>query len=86
MTTVILFHSFWKRTCHYFYNPLKIMVFCKEELLYKFLHYGKLQKGLISIQFSIQVYRKKSMTTALLLKVTEFHKAHNVVYIQLTKV
>lgn len=26
------------------------------------------------------------MTTALLLKVTEFHKAHNVIYIQLTKV
>lgn len=40
----------------------------------------------MSLQFSIQVYRKITMTTALLLKVTEFHEAHNVTYIQLTKV
>ena len=58
VTIFILLYSFWKWTHYYLHNLLKITVFCKGELLCNFSHYYKLQKVLVSIQFSIEVYKK----------------------------
>lgn len=50
----------------------------------KILHYYKEVQYPFHLVFKST--EKNQMTTALLLKVTEFHKAHKVIYIQLTKV